>query len=220
MTSPQDFLMGRGGASARWPQIGSTVTGTIAREPDLRQQTEYVKGGGQGAPKFFKGTSDPMMQLVVQLQTAERDAAIGQDNGMRNVYVKGKQLTAAVRGAVQAAGAPGLEVGGTLSITWTGGGPRYLNDPDAPAKEWAAQYTRPTSAAANAFLADEQAAPAAPTQPAYAAPAAPLPPLPTPAAATPEAIPAPTGVDPAAWGRLSADQQRNYLAQLQGQPVG
>lgn len=215
MTSPQEFLMGGGGSSARWPSVGATVTGTITRDPQVRQQTEYVKGGGQGKPKFFDN-GDPMMQLVVQLQTAERDASIPQDSGLRNVYIKGKQLTATVRDAVRAAGAPGLEVGGTLSLTWTGGGPRYLNDPDAPPKEWAAQYARPTSAAANAFLTSEPAA-----QPAVTAPAPSLPPLPAPdPLATVFSAPAPAGVDPNAWARLTPDQQRNYLAQLNGQPVG
>src|SRR5690348_7997678 len=51
MTTPSanDLLMGGGIPSARFPVVGTTVTGIIVREPTVRQQTDF----DTGAPKFF-----------------------------------------------------------------------------------------------------------------------------------------------------------------------
>jgi hypothetical protein len=145
MSDPNDFLLGSGGASFSWKEkpLGTTIEGTIARAPEVRQQTDLQTGN-----PLTWDNGDPKMQLVVALQTTLRED--DDDDGVRNLYVKGskkpesKSLHAAVAGAVQAARAKGLEVGGHLKVTLTGKRPsttKGFND----ANEFAAVYT-PASA--------------------------------------------------------------------------
>jgi hypothetical protein len=156
---PNTFLMGGGVPSAKFDGIGVTVTGVID-DITASQQTDFTTG----EPKTWPN-GDPMMQVVVTLATDQRDPDISDDDGLRKVYVKGKSLTNAVRDAVRRAGAKGLEVGGTLTVTYTGDGVserRGINPP----KLYAAEYAKPNpAAAANAALglADSQPAPAGPT---------------------------------------------------------
>jgi hypothetical protein len=166
-TSAADaFLMGGGAASARFDQPGDTVTGTIADPPEVRQQTDIKTGD----PVFWP-SGDPKMQLLVTLQTTLKDDP--DDDGKRRVYVKGKSLTDAVREAVRAAGAKGLEVGGTLTVTYTGDGTASQRGFNPP-KLYTAAYKRPdTTQATGEFLGvTPQPAPAAvpSTQPAQPTP--------------------------------------------------
>lgn len=166
-----DLLMGGGIKSATFPdqQYGHTIAGAIVRPPQVRQQTDF----DTGKPKTFDN-GDPMMQIVVQVQTDLRDQNDSTDDGVRAFYLKG-QMQAAVRDAVRAAGAKGLEVGGHLAI-------RYLKDePNSRGrgkdkKVYAARYTAPHAQAANDALmgGDQPAAPAA--QPDVAGVLAQLPP--------------------------------------------
>jgi hypothetical protein len=180
MSEANDFLMAGGVPSAKFPTVGTSVTGTIVRQPELRQQTDITSG----KPKFWDDGS-PRQQVVVTLATNERDATLTDDDGERAVYVKGN-LTKAVREAVRTSGAKGLEVGGTLTVTFVGEGQaeRGMNAP----KLYSASYVpAPAVAAANFLAADEpeQAAPPAPAPAMAGAPAA-----------------APAGVDPAALAAL------------------
>lgn len=155
MSSGNDFLMSGGGAkSAKFPTVGSSITGTVASDPEVVQQTEF----GTGKPLFWDD-GKPRQQLVVQLNTNLREDA--EDDGVRAIYVKGKSLTGAIREAVKLAGAPGLEIGGTLTVTYVGDGKAERG---MPPKLYTAAYQRPTNTAANAFLADTtpSAPPAAP----------------------------------------------------------
>ena len=204
MTNASDFLLGGGGGqSARFETIGDTVTGQII-SAEVKQQTEI----GTGAPLTWDN-GDPRMQLVVRLQTTLCDPSDPDDDGVRAIYVKGskkagsRSMHDAVAQAVRAAGAKGLDVGGTLSVQYVATEPsstRGFND----RKLFAASYTPPSpTAAAASFLGAQQA----PTQQAPA-------PQP-PAAMAPQAQPAapqlpdmPQGVDPAVWAQL----QQRYAA--------
>lgn len=141
-TDPNAFLMGGGAKSAKFDTPGTTVTGTIAAEPEMKQQTEFGTG-----KLLFWDNGDPMMQLVVKLQTTERDPQVEDDDGIRALYIKGgfkkPTLQKAVSDAVRAAGAKGLEVGGTLSVTYTGDGPK--EGAGFPPKYYSATYTPPTA---------------------------------------------------------------------------
>jgi hypothetical protein len=179
--------MGGGGRSAKFETPGDSITGTVTAEPEIRQQTDIKTG----APKFWDN-GDPQMQLVVRLQTALREDA--DDDGIRAIYVKGgfkaPTMQKAVADAVRAAGAKGLGVGGTLTVTYTGNGPAS-GVGMSPPKYYTAQYAAPVVGAA--FL-QEPTAPAAtpPPAPAYSPPAAAAPPpAPVPAAGHPPATPAP-----------------------------
>ncbi|MGC1213255.1 MAG: hypothetical protein WA890_18545 [Micromonospora sp.] len=188
-----DLLMGGGTKSASFPTIGTSVSGRVVRDPEARQQTTP-----EGTPKTFDN-GDPMMQIVVQVQTDERDPADRDDDGVRAIYIKGNML-GAVREAVRKSGAKGIEVGGTLTVTYTGDGEKKRAAWSAP-KLYSASYTAPAAEAANNFLMGQPTAapvsPAAPTSPA------------------PTGQP-PAGVDPAIWNAMGSDQRASVLAAMQG----
>lgn len=173
------LLMGGGVASAKFETPGTSVTGQIVREPEARQQTDYKTGTPQIWP-----SGDPKMQVIVHIQTGQRDPGDATDDGVRAIYIKGKSLTEAVREAVRTSGARGLEVGGTLTVTYTGDGKKEGNL--NPPKLYTATYTRPTAAAANNVLMG---------QPVVAVDA-----------------PAPAGVDAEMWARLDHEQRAKVAA--------
>lgn len=142
---PNAFLLGGGGKSAKFETVGDTITGTIVAPPELRQQTDLASG----KPKTWDN-GDPVMQLVIKLQTNEREDT--EDDGVRNLYVSGgfkrASLQKAVADAVRTAKANGLAVGGTLSVKFTGEEPPATKG-FSPAKLYAAKYTPPTDAFLN-----------------------------------------------------------------------
>ncbi|MFJ4712687.1 hypothetical protein [Streptomyces sp. NPDC088785] len=147
------FLMGGGGApTAKFPTIGTIVGGQITEPPTLEQQRDIKTG-----EKKFWSNGDPMMQMVVTVQTDVRDPAIEDDDGKRRIFIK-SHMKNAVADAVRAAGAKGLEVGGTLRVRFTNELP--ASGPGmSPAKQYDAHYV----AAAAAHLGfDQQGPPAAP----------------------------------------------------------
>lgn len=172
MTTQADtFLTGGGSASAKFPTIGSTVTGTIAKPPTVSQQTDIKTG-----KPLTWDNGDPREQLVVTLQTTLRDNP--DDDGLRAIYVKGSKkagsmsLHDAVRSAVQASGSKGLVEGGVLTVTYAGDGIASGPGMDAP-KQYTATYQPPTG---EGFLGTQQGVvntvTGEITQPAQPAPAA------------------------------------------------
>jgi hypothetical protein len=94
------------------------------------------------------------MQLVVKVQTDQRDLDDSDDDGIRAIYIKA-QMRQAVADAVRKAGAKGLEVGGELKVKFTGTEPastKGFNDK----KIYAAQYTKP-AASSGSFLGTDDA---------------------------------------------------------------
>lgn len=151
-TSADSFLMGGGGApSAKFPAIGTTYTGRITEQPEVQQQRDFTTS----ELKFWKDGA-PMMQLVVTIQTSQRDAAISDDDdGKRRLFIKG-QMRQAIADAVRTAGGRGLEVGGTLTVTYTHDGPRQGNF--SPPKQYTAIYI-PAAASELAAPGPDQAPP-------------------------------------------------------------
>ena len=200
--SADDFLLGGGGASAKFETLGDTITGVI-EHLEVNQQTDIK----DGSPKTWDN-GDPIMQLVVTLQTSLREDE--DDDGKRKVYVKGskkagsRSLHDAVATAVRASGAKGLEVGGTLTVTHDGVEPsktRGFND----RKLYSASYAAPDKAAQTGdFLGTS--APAATPAPQAA-------PAPAPAAAAPALPPGMTPEQVAALAAWQAQQaQQGQLA--------
>ena len=188
MTTPQipqipsadEFLMGGGIPAASFPTIGTTVEGEIVEPPRVEQQRDLTTGEAK-----YWADGSPMLQLRVVIQTGQIDTSIPDDDGRRTLYVRGNMLKA-VRQAVRAARAKGLEVGGRLTVTYSGDGEptkRGFNPP----KLYTAAYVPPSQTTANDFLMNggQTAAPA----PA-AAPAAPVVPQAAPASAPASAAPA------------------------------
>ena len=125
----------------------------------MRQQTDIKTG----APVTWDD-GQPKMQLVVKLQTEQRDADDPEDDGIRSLYISGGFKRAstqkAIADAVRAAKAKGLEVGGTLAVKFTGEEPSSVRGFN-PAKLYAARYEPPTQKAADDFLGTTPAAAAA-----------------------------------------------------------
>lgn len=168
-----DFLAG-GAPSARFENVGDTFGGRIVEEPEQSQQTDYKSGE---LLWWDKEKTQPRMQLIVTVQTDLRDPEISEDDGKRRIFVKGKSMTNAVRGAVKAAGSKGLDIGGELHVTYIGLGeakPRM-----EPPKLYRAQYAKPNASAS--FLANDEPAPAKVAETVAPAPA----PTPAPAAGDP-----------------------------------
>jgi hypothetical protein len=142
--TPESFLLGSGAKSAKFPSVGTVVGGVITEDPTLQQQKDI----NTGALKTWDD-GNPMMQLVVKVQTDERDSDDPEDDGVRAIYIKG-QMRNAVAEAVKKAGAKSLEVGGTLKVAYTGDGEPSKKGFTAP-KQYAAQYTKPANASASFF---------------------------------------------------------------------
>jgi len=213
-----DILMGGGVASAKFPIIGTKVAGQIVRGPDARQQTDIETG----MPLTF-ASGDPRMQVVVQLQTNDRDPSDADDDGVRGLYIKGNMLNA-IRDAVKKVGAKGLEMGGYLAVEYVADGERKNKAFDPP-KLYAAIYAAPSVTAANEVLMTAPVVqPAAVAWPTVAPLAGGPNPFPQPAihpayvaavaAAAPPVPPAPVGVDPALWARMEPAQQQAVLAAI------
>lgn len=155
-----DFLFAGGIPSAKFDTLGVTVTGAIKAPPTTQQQTDF----DTGQPKFWDD-GRPMLQVVVDLATDLRDADTEDDDGTRRLYVRGKHMTAAVRDAVRKAGAKKLEVGATLSVTFSG-----QDEPKRRGASGAKQYLATYTPAADSALGIDTPA-AAPATPADATPA-------------------------------------------------
>lgn len=158
------FLMGGGGApTAKFPTVGTTVGGRITEPAKVEQQRDIKTGD-----KKFWSDGDPMMQLVVTVQTDQRDPALTEDDGKRRLFIKG-QMKNAVADAVREASAPGLEVGGSLWVRFTHELP--ANGPGmSPPKQYEAKYVTAATNALGATPAPTPAATPAPPQVAAAAP--------------------------------------------------
>lgn len=150
-----DFLLAGGVPSAKFPNVGTLVKGVVVSS-EVTQQTTL-----DGTPKTFDN-GDPMRQVVITLQTDERDPSIDGDDGQRKLYVK-SQMTAAVREALRNADAK-LEVGGVLAVKFDSEEPNKKAGL-SPKKVYVAQYKppAPSTADANDLLgAGNGAAPATP----------------------------------------------------------
>jgi hypothetical protein len=88
---------------------------------------------------------NPKQQVVVAIQTDQRDPERLNDDGVRGVYVKwwGEQKKA-FRECIEKAGVDDLEVGGMFAAQYTGEGPQPANRMYSPAKLMKYEYKPPT----------------------------------------------------------------------------
>lgn len=134
-----DVLMGSGGArGASFDTVGDRVGGRIVGKPTSYQVREYSPTPGTQGPLKFFPSGDPIMGLYVDVQTDRREDA--DDDGVRRLWLEKPRQIRAVRDAVRAANADGVEVGATLHLTYTGTEPGKGTE---PAKTWHADYTPP-----------------------------------------------------------------------------
>lgn len=210
-----NFLLGGGGKSASFENVGDSVTGTVL-STEVKAQTDIQTG----KPLVWDDGST-RMQLVVKLQTQLREDF--EDDGIRAVYVKGakkqgsRSLHDAVASAVRAAGAKGLETGGTLTVTHDGTQPsetRGFSD----RKLYSAQYVAPDRAVASAgFLGTGMETTSPPAWAQAAQP--PQAPAPAPAPPAPQAPPAPAPA-PSAAPAMTPEQAAAAWAHYQATKGG
>lgn len=134
-----EVLMGGGGyPAAKFDTVRTWVGGTLVSKPRSRQETEF----GTGKPKTYPKSGDPIYGLLVDVQTDQRTDP--EDDGIRRMYIEGRLLKEAVRNAVTAAGASGLEPHGRLFVAWTGDGVPASAGASAP-HLYEARYYPPTT---------------------------------------------------------------------------
>lgn len=185
MNDINSILMGTKVPQATFKQPGDAAEGIIVSISEPYQEREYDPSNpGNGPLKFFK-SGTPIMSFYVDIQTRNRDASIDGDDGIRRIYMDGARIKKAVRSAVVASGAKGLDEGGYLSLT-------YAADEQPgdhrSGKIWQVAYTPGNPA--STVLMGEQPAPqqyAAAAAPAPAPQTQQLPPAPATAAAGPTA---------------------------------
>lgn len=169
-----DFFDSRPSHSCKFKTPGETHTGVITEISDRMPVTKY----GTTDPDYWPDGS-PKQQVVITLATDERDPEDPNDTGERSLWVtesrKAGTILAAIIQATRQANAK-LEIGGTLSVSFTGHDPNSKN-PAQPRKLYAATYQPP---AAGGGMFEQQPAQPAP-QAAPAAPAASQPTAPQPA---------------------------------------
>ncbi|MCH9275652.1 hypothetical protein JS533_005110 [Bifidobacterium amazonense] len=95
--------------------IGTSVTGTV-ESIEAQQQRDM----DTQEPKFFDN-GQPMMQVVIHVATTLRDTTILGDDGVRAVYVKGKNLST-LRQASRMVGRDFPHVGDGFTATYTANG--------------------------------------------------------------------------------------------------
>lgn len=213
-----DFFAPRASHSWKFTTPGDTHTGTITEVGDARQATEY---GSNELAFWDKERTRPKMQVAVTLDTTERDPQDANDTGKRTLWVvedgRSGSILSAIRQAVHQAGAGTIDIGGQLTVAFSGFDPNSKN-PANPRKVYVASYVPPAPAGGmftNQDTAQPAAAPAAPVAPAPAAPA-PAPAVPAqPVAPAPAAQPA-APVAPATPAPVPAvpDAVRNAVSAL------
>jgi hypothetical protein len=106
----EGFFAG-GGRAAKFPTIGTTITGTIKNVHPPEPQRD-IKTGAELTGKT---------QVRIELVTNDRDPDIDDDDGTRTLYVRG-WMKGAIGDALRKAGTRKPNIGDTLSITYTSDG--------------------------------------------------------------------------------------------------
>lgn len=214
-----DLLMNGGGGtkSAKFNALGDVVRGTITDDPKVTQVVEFGDDGKPTGEKKFWPSGDPMMQIVVTIQTDHRDPDDEDDEGLRLLHIT-PRIQPAVREAVKTAGAKGLAIGGLIAVQWSGG----TGHGKGNARQYTAAYQPPqvggnllgtgTPAAVQPTLTGAAPAVTAPATPAAALPSTiDLLKASTPAVAGP---PEGSNIDPTVWAALPAEQRAAILAAM------
>lgn len=207
-----DFFAPRASHSWKFTNPGDTHTGTITEVSDARQATEY---GSNELAYWDKERTRPKMQVAVTLDTAERDPQDANDTGKRTLWVvedgRSGSILSAIRQAVHQAGAGTIDIGGQLTVTFSGFDPNSKN-PANPRKIYAAAYV-PPAPAGGMFTSQAPAQPVAAPAPAAPAPAPAAPAQPVAAPATPAPVPAvPDAVRQAVTALIATGQADEQIA--------
>ncbi|MFA7265188.1 MAG: hypothetical protein WC054_02650 [Candidatus Nanopelagicales bacterium] len=146
MKSVEELLSG-GSAAWKFENYGDSRTGVITHF-EAQQQTDF----DDNSPKFFADGS-AMMQIVIDLDTQDRDDP--DDDGKRRAYVKSNMLKG-LQKALRDAKVKSIEVGGRLTVTYTGDGERTAGKKGYPPKLYTVQYVPPQAAGVEQVLSGGQ----------------------------------------------------------------
>ena len=207
-----NFFAPRASHSWKFTNPGDTHTGTITEVSDARQATEY---GSNELAYWDKERTRPKMQVAVTLDTTERDPQDANDTGKRTLWVvedgRSGSILSAIRQAVHQAGAGTIDIGGQLTVTFSGVDPNSKN-PANPRKIYSASYV-PPAPAGGMFTNQAPAQPVAAPAPAAPAPAPAAPAQPVAAPATPAPVPAvPDAVRQAVTALIGTGQADGQIA--------
>lgn len=154
-TNANDFLFATGGKAASFENLDDSIRGIVI-DARVRQQTDIETN----EPKSF-ADGTPMMQLVIRLQTDERDSSVDDDDGVRTLYAKGgsyrvatgegKSMRDAIADAIKSSGGSSLEEGDELVVAFTGLGEKKNRAYSAP-KLYTAGWRRPAAKVSGADL--------------------------------------------------------------------
>lgn len=179
-----DFFDSRPSHSCKFKTPGETHAGVITEISDRMPVTKY----GTTDPDYWPDGS-PKQQVVITLATEERDPEDPNDTGERSLWVtesrKAGTILAAIIQATRQANAK-LEIGGTLSVSFTGHDPNSKN-PAQPRKLYAATYQPP--AAGGGMFEQQPTQPAPQAAPAAATASQPTAPQPAPQQQVPQTAP-------------------------------
>lgn len=128
------FLTSGGAPAVKFPTIGTTVKGTIINA-EVSAQTDMAT---RQVRKFNDGNE--MKQVVLTVETDERDPAIPTDDGVRRIFVKGHMLVA-LREALKATQSE-LETGGVVVVRFSATKPSTTPG-FADAKQFEVAYRAP-----------------------------------------------------------------------------
>jgi hypothetical protein len=133
----EDAFMGGGSKTFPFDTVGDSITGRILSIKQ-RQQTDM-----QTNELAFWPDGKPKMMFTIELQTKIREDE--EDDGIRTINVRWKSQEA-VQKAVKLSGAKKPEVGGILTLTFTGEGVATQRGFSKP-KFWSANYVPPDPSA-------------------------------------------------------------------------
>lgn len=137
MGDSQDFLNKNGGGESyqavKFPNVKDHVVGTIIAEPTTVMRDSLNQPGTQEE------------QLPINLDTD------GTEEGYRTLWVRKGFLAGAIKDAVLAAKAPGLQAGGKLTVQFT---EERDTGKVQPAKVFKAKYEPPASSGASVTEGD------------------------------------------------------------------
>lgn len=135
LSDPDEFLSG-GIVSAKFDAIGTVHQGTIM-DYVVQQQRDIRTH----EPKFWQD-GQPCEQMVITIQTDERDQSIDDDNGQRRLYInRPSGMYTALTKAIKISGGK-FAVGGTVAFKYTSNGTPTQKGYNPP-KNYVAKYTPP-----------------------------------------------------------------------------
>lgn len=164
------LVLGSGAKGFKFENVGDSVTGTIV-DKKVRQRREYRPDGSDGPLKFWdEAKTRPVMQGILILQTALRDASLQGDDGKRSVYLLDRAQKALGQ-AVRSSTDERIELGAQVTITYRGPDPNSKGG--TPAKLFDVKYVPAGHADFDSQVAPSQ--PAASPEPAAASTELPVP---------------------------------------------